>query len=155
MASIIPRHLTGNSFAAYLQLAEADRKKTGKVKGALLATFAVDPHMAYKQFVGRKLHTRELPDVYLAELQRLASLFGRMTYKALACAFMARLLENICQLLRAGSHMEALNLNQILGQAKVVIKDNSPLGSSEMCLGAPACPSVVPCVAPTSQQCCV
>ena len=41
----------------YLQLAEADRKKTEKVKEVLLAVFAVYPYVAYEQFVSQKLHS--------------------------------------------------------------------------------------------------
>ena len=63
----------GGAFAIYLQLAELDRRSTEKVKEALLAAFAVDQYVAYEQF---KLLSGETPDVYLAELQHLASLFG-------------------------------------------------------------------------------
>ena len=51
--------------------------------------FAVDPYEAYELFIARRLRAGESPDVYLAELRRLASLFGGMTDKALAYAFVA------------------------------------------------------------------
>lgn len=136
VASVIPLRLTGGAFAVYLQLGEADRKRTEKVKEALLAAFAVDPYVAYEQFVSRKLRSRESPDVYLAELRRLASLFGGMSDRALACAFVAGLPEDVRELLRAGSRMEALDLNQILARARAVIRDDTPRPSSEACLGA-------------------
>ena len=103
VASIIPLRLSGDVFAVYLQLDEADRKKTEKIKKALLAAFAVDPYVAYEQFIGRKLQVGESPDVFLAELRRLASLFGGMPEKGLACAFVAGLLESVQQLLRVSS----------------------------------------------------
>lgn len=136
VASVIPLRLTGGAFAVYLQLNETDRKNTEKLKKALLAAFAVDPYVAYEQFVSRKLHSGESPDVYLAELRRLASLFDGVSDKVLACAFVAGLPDDVRQLLRAGSRMEALDLNQILSRARAVIRDDSPLGSSEACLGA-------------------
>ena len=83
----------------------------------------------------------------MAELRRPASLFGGMSDKALACAFMAGLPEEVRQLLRAESRMEALDLNKILVQVKVVIRDDSPLGSLDACLGA------APRVVTSSQQC--
>lgn len=102
VANVIPLCYTGGAFAFYLQLADADKISTEKVKGALLATFAVDPYFGYEKFVGRMLHTGESPDVYLAELRCLVSLFSGMTDRAFACAFVAGLLENLRQLLMAG-----------------------------------------------------
>ncbi|KAK8385694.1 hypothetical protein O3P69_016461 [Scylla paramamosain] len=153
IASTIPLRLTGGAFAVYLQLVEEDRKSTEKVKAVLLVTFAVDPYMAYEQFIGRKLHLGESPDVYLAELQRLASLFGGMSDKALACAFVAGLLESICQLLRAGSCMEALDLDQILSWARAVIREDSPLESPKVCFGATMHSAAMPGVLGSSQRC--
>ena len=85
VASVILLRLTGRAFAVYLQLAESDRKSTEKVKEALLAAFAVDQYVAYEQFISRKLLSVETPDVYLAELWRLASLFSGMSDKARMC----------------------------------------------------------------------
>ena len=153
-ASVIPLRLTGGAFAVYLQLAESDRKSTEKVKEALLAAFEVDQYMAYEQFISRKLRSGETPDVYLAELRRLASLFGGMSDKALACAFVAGLPEGVRQLLRAGSRLEALDLDQILARARAILKDDGTVGSSpEACLGASAKPSVELCAATTSLRC--
>ena len=113
VASVFPLRLTGGIFAVYLQLPEADRKKLNKVKEALVVASPVYPFMAYEQFAARKLHYDESPNVFLAELQLLASLFGGMTDIGLACAFMARFSENVCQLLRARSWMESLVLKMV------------------------------------------
>lgn len=136
MASVIPLRLTRGAFAVYLQLTDMDRKSTEKVKEALVSAFAIDPFMAYEQFAARKLRNGESPDVFLAELRRLASLFGGMSDKGLASAFMAGLPENVRQLLRAGSRMESLDLSQILTRARAVIKDDCSSGSLDACLGA-------------------
>ena len=111
-ASVIPLRLTGGVFSVYLQLPETDRKKLSEVKKALVSAFAVDPFLTYEQFMARKLlRNGEAPDIYLADLRCLASLFGGMTNKGFSCAFVAGQPENVCQLLRAGSRMEALDLN--------------------------------------------
>lgn len=136
VASVIPLRLTGGAFAVYLQLTDKERKSTEKVKEALVSAFAIDPFMAYEQFAARKLRNGESPDVFLAELRRLASLFGGMSDKGLACAFVAGLPENVRQLLRAGSRMESLDLSQILTRARAVIKDDYSSGSLDACLGA-------------------
>ncbi|XP_066963421.1 uncharacterized protein [Macrobrachium rosenbergii] len=154
VASVIPLRLTGGAFAVYLQLPTADRKEVDKVKEAVLAAFAVDPYVAYEQFVSRKLHSGEAPDVYLAELRRLGSLFGGISEKALACAFVAGLPERVRQLLRAGSRMEALDLEQILARARVVLKDDLPSVSVETCFGATGSLGSVP-VETTVQKCLV
>lgn len=155
VANVIPLRLTGGAFAVYLQLAESDRKSAEKVKTALLAAFAADPYVAYDQFINRRLRAGESPDVYLADLRRLASLFGGLTDKALACAFVAGLPEEIRQLLRAGSRMEALDLDQILTRARAVIKDDSVMAPTETSLGAAACtsPGTEQCAAATRQRC--
>ena len=153
VASVIPLRLTGFAFVVYLQLAEEDRKCTEKVKKALLAAFAVDPYVAYEQFVTRKLCSAEPPDVYLAELRQLTSLFGGISDKALACAFVAGLPGGVRQLLRAGSRMESLDLDQILARTRAVIRDDSPFGSSVACLGATTYPSATSRVTETSQRC--
>ncbi|KAK8394243.1 hypothetical protein O3P69_006434 [Scylla paramamosain] len=141
VASVIPLRLTGDTFAVYLQLTKSERKKTEKVKEALLAVSAVDSYVAYEQFVKRKLRSGEFPDVYLAEFRRLAYLFGGIS--------------DVCQLLRAGSPMESLDLNQVLARARAVIRDDIPLGSSssEACLGATAGYGAAPCVVAASQRC--
>ncbi|KRX12120.1 hypothetical protein T07_7195, partial [Trichinella nelsoni] len=83
VASVIPLRLTGGAFAVYLQLNAQERSSIDKVKEALLAAFAADPFVAYDQFVSRKLVPDESPDVFLAELRRLATLFGGVSEKAL------------------------------------------------------------------------
>ena len=107
------------------------RKKTEKIKEALLAAFAVDPYVAYEQFIGRKLQAGESPDIFLAELRHLASLFGGMPEKGLACAFVLLISQKA-----SGSHMETLDLPQILAQAKAVVRDDGAGGVQEVCLGA-------------------
>ncbi|KRZ96901.1 hypothetical protein T08_14245 [Trichinella sp. T8] len=106
------------------------------MKEALLAAFAADPFVAYDQFVSRKLGPDESPDVFLAELRRLATLFGGVSEKALACAFVAGLPENVRQLLRAGSRMEDFGLSQILTRARAIITDERPVDAPNTCLCA-------------------
>ena len=153
VASVVPLRLTGGAFAVYLQLSEDKRKKLNEVKTALVAAFAVDPYMAYEQFVSRRLRSGESPDVFLAELRRLASLFGGMTDQGLACAFVAGLPESVRQLLRAGSRMESLDLTQILTRARAVIKDDNNHAPVDACLGASESGVEWQKRAPTSQRC--
>ncbi|KFD49690.1 hypothetical protein M514_09387 [Trichuris suis] len=120
----------------YLQLPDDEKKDAEKVKKALLAAFAVDPFVAYEQFSGRRLRSVESPDVFLADLRRLASLFGGVSEKALACAFVAGLPDSVRQLLRAGSRLENLGLDQILARARAVLIDECPAGVANACLGA-------------------
>ncbi|KRZ11570.1 hypothetical protein T4B_2566 [Trichinella pseudospiralis] len=132
VASVIPLRMTGGAFALYLQLNAQDRSSIDKVKEALLAAFPADPFVAYDQFVSRKLG----PNEFLAELRRLATLFGGVSEKALACAFVADLPENVRQLLRAGSRMEDLGLSQILTRVRAIITDERPVDEPNTCLSA-------------------
>lgn len=59
--------------------------------------------MAYEQFMVRHLRSGESVDVYLADLRKLASLFGGISEQSLTCAFVARLREtNIASLFENG-----------------------------------------------------
>ena len=66
----------------------------------------------------------------------MASLSGGLSDKSLACAFVSALPEGVHQLLRAGSRMEMLKLDQIFTRARAVVKDACALGIAGMCLGA-------------------
>ncbi|KHJ40057.1 hypothetical protein D918_09885 [Trichuris suis] len=129
VASVIPLRLIGGALAVYLQLSDKERESVEKLKASLLAAFAVDPFVAYEQFKERNLRANELPDVFLADLRRLASLFGGIPEKAVACAFVSGLPDNVRQPLRAGARMEDLSLNQILTRARAIIADDQ--GSQE------------------------
>ena len=124
LEKVIPLRLTGGAFAVYQQLSDEHKASGDKLKEALLAAFAQDPFLAYEQFIGRKLRPGEAADVYLADLRRLASLFGGVSDTALACAFAAGLPDSVRQILRAGSRMEALSLEQLLTRARSIMADD-------------------------------
>ncbi|KFD62362.1 hypothetical protein M514_25485 [Trichuris suis] len=136
IADVIPLRLTDGAFAVYLQLADEERRSPDKLKDALLGAFSADPYDAYEEFITRKLGAEEAPDVFLAALRRLASCFGGVPEKALACAFVSGLPENLRKLLKAGARMDDLSLNQIVGRVRAIIKDERPIGVQEVCLGA-------------------
>ena len=108
----------------YQQLSDEQKGSGAKLKEALLAAFAQDSFLAYEQFIGRKLRPGEAADVYLADLRRLASLFGGVSDTALACAFAAGLPDSVRQILRAGSRMESLRLDQLLARARSIMADD-------------------------------
>ena len=130
LESVIPLRLTGGAFAVYQQLPDADKQDIGKITKALRIAFAVDSFTAYEQFVGRRLQHGETVDVFLAELRRLAVPFGGLSLKMLACGFVAGLPDTVKQLLRAGSRMDELPIDQILTRARAVLADD--VGVAEM-----------------------
>ena len=123
LESVLPLRLTGGAFAVYQQLPDADKQDIGKITKALRTAFAFDSFTAYEQFVGRRLQHGETVDVFLAELRRLTVPFGGLSDKMLACAFVAGLPDTVKQLLRAGSRMEELPIDQILTRARAVLAD--------------------------------
>ena len=130
VAHLIPLRLTGGAFAVYQQLPDADKQDIGKITKALRFAFAVDSFTAYEQFVGRRLQHGETIDVFLAELRRLAVPFGGLSDKMLACAFVAGLPDTVKQLLRAGSRMDVLPIDQILTRARAVLADDVGVAAS-------------------------
>ncbi|KFD60907.1 hypothetical protein M514_13168 [Trichuris suis] len=133
VACVVPLRLTGGAFAVYMELPDQDKQSAVKVK-ALLSAFAMDPFAAYDEFTMRKLRVREAPDVFLAELRKLASLFGGISEKGLACAFIAGLPESVRQLLRAGTRLEDLSLSQVLARARAVLTEERPVDMGGTCL---------------------
>ena len=121
MQNVIPLRLTGGAFAVYLQLSEAQKTDYKAVKTALVSAFASDGFIAFEEFVGRKLRDGESVDVYLSDLRRLAALIGGLPEKALMFAFVAGLPDNTRRLLRAGSRMESMDLQQALARARAVL----------------------------------
>lgn len=53
-------------------------------------TFATNSFTAYEQFVAQLLHSRELIDVYLAELRKVLHLFGGLVKLDLTYVFIGR-----------------------------------------------------------------
>lgn len=119
--NIVPLRLTSGAFAVYQQLSSSDKKDYKKIKDALLLAFAVDQFCAYEQFISRKLGDSEPVDVYLADLRRLAGLFGGLPDTGLICAFVAGLPESVRRMLRAGSRIESMDITQILNRARAML----------------------------------
>ena len=94
-------------------------------KEALKQAFAVDKFTAYDEFTQRKLNDGEAVDVYLADLRRLAKLFGDISESVLACAFVSGLPDHVRRLLRAGARLDAMTLKEILTRTRAVLSDES------------------------------
>ena len=68
--------------------------------------------------------------MYLADLRRLAGLFGGVPDKALACAFIAGLPDSVRSQLRAAARLDTLTLSQVLGRARAVLVDDGIMGAA-------------------------
>ena len=131
LASVVPLRLTDGAFAIYQQLAETDKENFNRIKEALLKAFAVDAFVAYEQFVTRKLKYEEAVDVYLAELRRLSILIGGLPDRAIACAFVAGLPEEVRRMLRSSSRMDDLTTIQILARARALMIEERINGTDD------------------------
>lgn len=123
LASILPLRLTGGAFAVWSQLPAGQRCSAEVVRDALYAAFALDEHAAYEAFTSRRLQSGESADVFLADLRRLATLFGGMSERGLTCAFVAGLPDAVRHTIRAGSRAEALELTSVLVRARAVLSE--------------------------------
>lgn len=123
--NIVPLRLTGGAFSVYQQLKSTDKGNYDKIKSALTSAFAVDKFIAYEQFVGRRLRSEESVDVYLADLRRLAVLFGGIPDAGLSCAFVAGLPDSARHILRAGTRLEDMDISQIVARARAVLAEEN------------------------------
>ncbi|KFD47902.1 hypothetical protein M514_11193 [Trichuris suis] len=132
VASVVPLHLTGGASAVYLQLSHQQKKKVQEVTLAINAVFAVDPFVAYEQFVMRRLDPDELPDVFgLTCSWHLYSALYPKRHCVPSCGPAGALR----QLLKDGSRLENLNLSQIPAWAQAVITDGRAIDSRKTCFG--------------------
>ena len=131
---VIPLRLTGGALSVYRQLPEDDKKDPEKIKSALKRAFALDKFTAYDRFADRRLQVGESVDVYLADLQQLASLFGGLSENGLCCAFVSGLPESVKHVLKAGARVDALSLNDLADRARAVLRENSD--AAAMMVGA-------------------
>lgn len=121
--TVVPLRLVAGAFSVYQQLDSQDKANFKKIKAALISAFAVDKFVAYDQFVTRRLRDGESVDVYLADLRRLATLFGGIPDAGLSCAFVAGLPASVSRILRAGSRLENMNITDILNRARAVLAE--------------------------------
>ena len=130
LTTIVPLKLTGSAFAVYKHLSEEKRKNIEEVKKTLIAAFSADAFKAYEQFAARQLRPGEAPDVYLAHLEDLAERFGGVPEKALACAFVVGLPDAVRWILRAGTRLESLTLEEMLQRTRaVMVEDRDGVGA--------------------------
>ena len=123
LTGVLPTRLSGGAFAVWLQMPEDARDSADAVRDALYDAFAMDRLAAYDAYASRRLQPGESADVYLADLRRLASLYGGVPESALACAFISGLPDAVRKTIRAGTRAEALDLASILVRARAVLSD--------------------------------
>ena len=137
---IIPLRLRGGALSVYRQLPEEDRKDPQKIKSALKRAFALDKFTAYERFMDRRLYAGESVDVYVAELQQLATLFGGMSEEGLSCAFVAGLPNAVKQVLKAGARVDSLSLSELADRARAVLREESDAAAMLACTRRPVAP---------------
>ena len=123
LALVLPARLTGGAFAVWLQMSEESRRSVDSVRDALYDAFAMDPLAAHDAYASRRLQPGESADVYLEDLRRLATLYGGVSDKTLACAFIAGLPDIVRSAIRAGTRAKPLDLTSILTRARAVLSE--------------------------------
>ena len=141
LMTVVPLRLSGGAFAVWSQMPATARDSLAEVEKTLYAAFAMDSFAAYDAFGCRRLRDGESPDVFLADLRRLAVLFGGVPDRALVCAFVSGLPDSARQIIRAGSRAESLTLQDVLARARSVLSDQQLAAAP---VAAPAAASRAP-----------
>ena len=122
--NVIPLRLKGGALSVYRQLTADDKKDPTKIKSALKRAFAPDKFAAYEQFADRRLRPGESVDIFLAELEQLASLFGGMSQEGICCAFVTGLPDTVKRVLKAGARVDSLPLNELVDRARAILRES-------------------------------
>lgn len=149
--TVIPLRLTGGAFHVWSQLPAVSRCSLAALRDALHSAFALDQYAAYESYAARRLMPGESADVFLADLRRLAALFGGVPDRALACAFVAGLPDTVRQTIRAGSRAEGLDLASVLARARAVLSDERVSAAAAARRAIPPSPSQPPAASASAQ----
>lgn len=121
--SHLPLRLAGDAFVVWQGMESQHRFSLDAIRQALYAAFALDQFAAYERFESRRLEPGESPDVYVADLRRLAELFGGMSDRSLVCKFVAGLPEPVRHTVRASSRADSLDLTAALVMTRALLSD--------------------------------
>ena len=121
--SYLPLRLAGDAFIVWQGMEQRQRFSLDATKHALYAAFALDQFAAYERFEARRLEPGESADVYLADLRRLAELFGGVSDRSLVCKFVTGLPEPVRHTVRASSRADSLELTAALVMTRALLSD--------------------------------
>ena len=96
-------------------------------KAALYKAFAMDPCTTYEHYTTRTLMAGKTMDVFFVALKKLAVLFGGLPERTFVYVFMAGLLAQVKQLLRASMSIEAMPIEQLLECTRAIVRDEAEL----------------------------
>lgn len=120
--AVVPLRLAGGAFTVWSQLQPEERQNAQKTKSALYAAFGKDKYAAWSEFRNRRLRLNESPDVFLAELRKLAESVGNVSEDVLECAFVTGLPNDISEDVQSRATAEKLNLEGMVAMARMIIK---------------------------------
>ena len=73
---VLPLQLISGAFAVYQLLSKKEKSNATQIKDMMYIAFTIDYYVAYKRCRKWNLCPEETIDVYLADLKKLAKLFG-------------------------------------------------------------------------------
>jgi hypothetical protein len=122
LEKFVPLFLHGGAFAVYQSLEDNVKEDYDKLKAALTLAFSADPLKAYTEFVARRLQPGEQPDVFLADLRRLALLVATQPSEEwIRSAFVFGLPVNVQQQVMACCTLGKMTLSDIAEKARALV----------------------------------
>lgn len=121
---ILPLFLSGEAFNVYDSLSENDKESYSCLKDELKKAFTPDSFTMYEDFTRRKLNLGESVDNFLSHLKKMAYSISEETPEIfIKCAFVNGLPLEVKNQLKACCSLEELNLSQIIGKARMLIRN--------------------------------
>ena len=126
----IPYFLEGDAYELYSQL-EPDVIKSGeKLEKALKKSFGLDSFEAFEALRSKRWNSSETVDVYLAGIQRLASLCDIKSKEFVLHSFVTGLPEDTARNLRTQAQLSSKSLSEIVEITRVLLKDKRNDGAT-------------------------
>jgi hypothetical protein len=122
LVSFVPLFLHGGAFAVYQSLDKGVKGDYDKLKAALTTAFSSNSLQAYQEFVARRLQPAEQPDVYLADLRRLALLVSpNPSDEWIRGAFVAGLPPDVQGQLQACCALQKMDVSEIADKTRTLV----------------------------------
>ena len=124
LANVMPAFLRGSAYRVYRNLPEMKKRRFKDIAAALTTAFGMDENVAFCQLVSRRWKEGESMDVYMTEVQRLATL-ADTPERVVRLVFLNGLPEKIGSSIKMAPDVKSMDLDKVLDLARRIYASSS------------------------------